>query len=64
MNKLTLMRAVRAKCLDCMAYQPKEIRLCPARDCSLWAYRMGHKPRVGSEEENVLSRHSPCFRQI
>ena len=41
---LTPMRAIRAKCLDCMCGQVTEVRLCPITDCSLYPYRMGHNP--------------------
>ena len=53
MKKLTMIKAIRAKCLDCSGYQPKEIRLCTLTDCSLWPYRMVHKPKGGSDEESV-----------
>lgn len=41
---LTPMKAIRAKCLDCMCDQPQEVRLCPCESCPLWPYRMGHNP--------------------
>ena len=41
---LTPMKAIRAKCLDCMCGQAQEVRLCPITDCSLYPYRMGHNP--------------------
>ena len=34
-------KAIRAKCLDCCVGQSKEVRLCTATDCPLWALRMG-----------------------
>ena len=40
----TPLRAIRAKCLDCVAEQPQEVRLCPSENCPLWPYRMGHNP--------------------
>ncbi len=40
-NKLTRKKAIRLKCLDCMAGQVKEVRLCLSRDCPLWIFRMG-----------------------
>jgi len=42
---LTPVKAIRKKCLDCSAYQPKEVRLCTMLDCSLFPYRMGKRPR-------------------
>jgi hypothetical protein len=41
---LTPIKAIRAKCLDCMNHQTKEIRLCPMTTCPLWSYRMGKRP--------------------
>ena len=41
---LSPLKAIRAKCLDCMADQPAEVRLCPCEDCPLYPYRMGHNP--------------------
>lgn len=45
MKRLTPLKAVRAKCLDCSGGQPKEVRLCPCEGCPLWSYRMGFRPR-------------------
>ena len=40
---LTPVRAIRLKCLECGG-RPKEIRLCQAKDCPLYAYRLGKNP--------------------
>lgn len=39
-----IMKSIRKKCLDCVCYQPKEVRLCVMSDCALWPYRMGKNP--------------------
>jgi len=57
MKRLTPMKAIRAKCLDCSCYQPKEIRLCPVISCSLWPYRMGKRPKPEPIEELVEVSH-------
>lgn len=41
---LTPIKAIRAKCIDCMCGLTHEVKLCPVTDCSLWPYRMGHNP--------------------
>ena len=41
---LTPLKAIRAKCLDCCCGQVAEVKLCPAEDCPIWPYRMGHNP--------------------
>ena len=43
--KLTPIKAIRAKCIDCCAGLPKEVRLCSIEKCPLYPYRMGHRPK-------------------
>lgn len=45
MKTLTPVKAIRAKCLDCSNYQPKEVRECIMTECPLYPYRMGKNPR-------------------
>ena len=44
-KKLTPMKAIRQKCLDCCCGQFKEVRLCPCKECPIYPYRMGHRPK-------------------
>lgn len=37
------LKRIKAKCIDCSAYQWKEVKLCPVKDCPLWDMRNGHK---------------------
>lgn len=55
-KKMTMAKAIRAKCLDCTGGQPKEVNECLIDTCSLWPYRMGRKPRINTEEETALLR--------
>jgi hypothetical protein len=48
---LTPIKAIRAKCLDCMAGQRKEVSLCTTKTCSLFPYRMGKRPRLFDDVE-------------
>lgn len=41
---LTPIKAIRAKCIDCMCGQTAEVRRCPSESCPLYPYRMGHNP--------------------
>lgn len=43
-NQPPVLKVIRAKCLDCCAGQPGEVRSCPAAGCPLWPYRMGTNP--------------------
>lgn len=51
---MTPIKSIRAKCRDCCAGQPKEVKLCPATGCPLYPYRMGHRPK--SNENSELSK--------
>ncbi len=56
MSKLTPLKAIRAKCLDCSGFQPKEVRLCACTECPLYTYRLGVNPaRKG------IGKHKPFF---
>lgn len=46
---------VALKCLDCVVWQPKEIRECQSSDCSLYSIRpfQGKKAMAGEESELV-----------
>lgn len=41
---MSVLKAVRAKCLDCTCYQPSLVRECEMTDCALHPYRMGTNP--------------------
>ncbi len=51
MAKLTPMKAIRKKCLDCCCGQMKEVRLCTVQKCALYEYRNGHRPK---DEETTI----------
>jgi hypothetical protein len=57
MIRLTPIKTIRAKCLDCSCDQPKEVRLCPCFECPLWGYRMGVRPdHKRALEANLAAR--------
>lgn len=41
LQKQSLRRAIRERCLDCCCGQIKEVRLCNIKTCALWPYRSG-----------------------
>ncbi len=43
-RRLTPLKAIRAKCLDCAGGSCKEVRLCPNADCPLHFFRAGKNP--------------------
>lgn len=48
-KRLTPIRAIRTKCLDCSNGQLKEVRECPVKRCALYPYRMGRRPKAKEE---------------
>jgi hypothetical protein len=42
--KRPVLQAIRAKCIDCCCGQLAEVRLCTAKTCPLWPYRMATNP--------------------
>lgn len=43
-ERMTPIKAIRAKCLDCCSGQVKAVRECNISRCSLYLYRMGKRP--------------------
>jgi hypothetical protein len=43
-GRLTPIKAIREKCIDCCNGQLKEVRECPIKTCTLHPYRMGKRP--------------------
>lgn len=50
---MTPLKAIRAKCLDCMCGQAKEVRICPSADCALYPFRLGKNPYVRRELDDA-----------
>jgi len=42
-KRITPLRAIRLKCLDCCAGQKGEVRQCSSLNCALFNFRMGKK---------------------
>lgn len=50
-KKLTPMRAIRAKCLECCCGSAFEVKLCEVKSCPLYDYRLGKKS-IGKTNTN------------
>ena len=46
-TRVSPLRALRLKCLDCCNDSAQEVRLCTAVDCPSWPFRMGRNPWTG-----------------
>ena len=52
-KKLSPLKAIRLKCLDCMCGNAAEVRRCPCEDCTLYPFRFGKNPNregIGSKQ--------------
>ena len=45
MTGRSLRAAVKSKCLDCMCWQPTEVKLCTCVACPLFPYRPGQRQK-------------------
>lgn len=50
MDKLTPIKAIRQKCLECSSFQPSEVRKCEIAECPLYPYRLGKRPKLTSNQ--------------
>lgn len=49
--RLTPMKAIRQKCLDCSCGSSKEVALCIIEKCPLYSYRFGKRPTADKNIE-------------
>ena len=43
-KRISPLKAIRLKCLDCCCGSSNEVKLCPAANCPLHPFREGHDP--------------------
>jgi hypothetical protein len=54
-KRLTPVKSIRAKCLDCSAGSPKEVKECPVTGCVLYPYRLGKHPALKGKGGNIAN---------
>ena len=56
-KRISPLKAIRLKCLDCCCGSSNEVKLCPARGCPLHPFREGinpnRKPREYTEDQKA-----------
>ena len=64
-KRVTPLKAIRLKCLDCSCQQPHEVRLCPHTECASYQYRFGKNParrgmggKTGSFSQKTLTQQA------
>lgn len=59
-----VLKAIRARCLDCCAGNDAEVRRCVATECPSWPFRMGTNPwRLTSEARRLSGQRLAALRR-
>lgn len=63
MKKITPMKAIRLKCLECSCGSNTEVRERPIKKCPLYPYRSGHRPKTDilSTEDTETPNTAPIY---
>lgn len=49
-KRISPLKAIRLKCLDCSCGSSNEVKLCPVEKCPLYPFREGHNPFIQKRE--------------
>lgn len=49
-KRISALKAIRLKCLDCCCGSSYEVKLCTAAGCPLYPFREGHNPYIAKRE--------------
>lgn len=55
-RKMTPLRAIRARCLECSGGSTAEVRECVIPSCPLYPFRMGKNPNIVLSDEQKAAR--------
>lgn len=53
-KKISPMKAIRLKCIDCCGGILIEVKACSSLKCPLWKYRLGLHPNTEKNQDNVF----------
>lgn len=56
---MTPIKSIRAKCLDCCCGSFQEVRLCAVKNCVLYPYRFGKRPKTVNSIIQVGKAENP-----
>lgn len=67
-KRISPLKAIRLKCLDCSCGSTNEVRLCQITDCPLFPYRSGKNPNMRKEatpaQLEALRKGRVAFRSV
>ena len=49
-KRISALKAIRLKCLDCCCGSSYEVKLCTVSGCPLYPFREGHNPYIAKRE--------------
>lgn len=49
-KRISALKAIRLKCLDCCCGSSNEVKLCTVAGCALYPFREGHNPYIAKRE--------------
>lgn len=49
-KRISPLKAIRLKCLECSCGSSNEVKLCPVTKCALYPFREGHNPYTKKRE--------------
>jgi hypothetical protein len=55
MRRLSPLKQIRLRCLDCRGNQYKQVRFCDTADCPLWYLRFGKMPQTVIRNEGRVA---------
>jgi len=61
MKELTPLKAIRKRCLDCSGFSSKEVADCQEKNCSLWEYRFGKRPKEKAKITPIRAIRKHCL---
>lgn len=57
-------KVIRLKCLDCCYGSAKEVRLCTAKNCPCWPWRLGKNPYRPERTEAQIAASRESMRKL
>lgn len=53
MKKMSPLKSIRHKCLECSSGSPSQVKKCVSLECSLWEFRLGKNPHIKGNISNL-----------
>lgn len=61
-KRISPLKAIRLKCLECSCGSSNEVKLCPVTKCALYPFREGHNPNIAKREYTEEQREAQRAR--